>query len=67
MFLLEVPPRPPPTPHIFIFVFYILTQETVFLKMVGEVGGLRCLKRCLASLPSSITAIFYPLAQVTHL
>ena len=67
MFLLEVPPRPPPTPHIFIFVFYILTQETVFLKMVGEVGGLRCLKRCLESLPSSITAIFYPLAQVTHL
>ena len=65
MFLLEVPPRPPPTPHIFIFVFYILTQETVFLKMVGEVGGLRCLKR--ESLPSSITAIFCPLAQGTHL
>ena len=65
LILLEVPP-PPPTSHIFIFIFSILTQETVFLKMVGEVGGLRCLKRCLESLPSSITAIFYSLAQVTY-
>lgn len=65
LFLLEAPP-PPPTLHIFIFIFYILTQETVFLKMVGEVGGLRCLKRCLESIPASITAIFYLLARVIH-
>lgn len=63
LFLLEAPP---PTLHIFIFIFYILTQETVFLKMVGEVGGLRCLKRCLESIPASITAIFYLLARVIH-
>ena len=65
LFLLEVPPPPSYITH-FHFVFYILTQETGFLKMVREVGGLRCLKRCLESLPSSITAIFYSLAQVTH-